>query len=341
MLYDSSDDSTAKTVVRRHGLVLGGSFMALFLIKWNIAVMQGSMIAVALWYYVRKNRQSVAPFLGWTAAGMCAVGLPFALYLLAMGSFPAFIEEYFVRTVQTIYTPHGMPLNYHDDFTNAWAIPERQILPLIIACSGWLLGRLVSHHRYVPMLVGLFFYAIALRHGITYYYSICYPFLIYVLIYLVSYIGRQVKTVHLVMAATLVIAWGVFENNRNGSKLKELAIWATDDDKEHNEEYALISQAVSGYIKPRVMNLFFWETEGLPAGKYFAYINGSTPEMRAEHVALLKSRNADFVLVGDTKKCNKEGYAREVIESYGYKLILSQDYNLEGARRQMTVYKRK
>ena len=337
----------AACTVRRHGLVLGGCFMALVLIKWNIAVMQGSMIAVALWYYVRKDRQSLLPFLGWTAAGMCAVALPFVVYLLVMGSLPAFIEEYFVRTVQTVQTPHGMPETYQDDFAKAWDTPERQFLLLAIVGGGWLLGRRVPRFRYVPMLLGLFFYAVSVRHSFSYYYSICNIFLVYVLIYLVSHVGRQVKAVHLALAAALVIAWGIFENNRDDSRLKVLAIWATGDDKKHYEEAANIAQAMSGRDKPRVMNLFFWELglevpcEGIPAGKYFTYQNGMTPEMDAEHVALLKSGQADFIIVGDTRRCNKKGYTRQVIESCGYRLILRQGYTSEGSRRPVAVYERK
>jgi hypothetical protein len=67
-----------------------------------------------------------------------------------------------------------------------------------------------------------------------------------------------------------------------------------------------------------------------------------TPEMEAEHVELLKSGKADFVIVGDKKRCAKEGYTKKVIESYGYKQIFTSKYTSEGKyRRIVVVYKNK
>ena len=105
---------------------------------------------------------------------------------------------------------------------------------------------------------------------------------------------------------------------------------------------------MSGYQKPTVLNLFFYELgfevpyEGLPAGKYYAYQNGMTPEMEAEHVELLKSGKADFVIAGNSNKSDSKGYTKEVIESYGYKQILTSNYNSEGKYKKIvSVYKNK
>ena len=86
-----------------------------------------------------------------------------------------------------------------------------------------------------------------------------------------------------------------------------------------------------GIHKPRVLNLFCieygftTEQECLPAGKHFAYQLGTTPAMEQEHVDLLKSGRADYILVSWVNNCNEKGYTREVIESYGYQEALRLD----------------
>lgn len=329
--------------VKRCGLVMGGSFMALVLIKWNLAVMQAVMIVFALWYYIRENRRPIPAFIKWTAVGMLVVSLPILTYLLVMGSFSAFIQEYFINTVITINTPHNMPETYQEDLQIAWGTPPRQFLLLTIAGGGWLLGHQVARYRYVPLMVGLFFYAITVRHSFYYYYTICYIFCIYILIYIVSLISRPLRVMHIVAAAMAVISWDVFDNCREDSQLMSAAKWSEGQEQVEYEKALSITNAMSGYHKPKILNLFYYELgfevpfEGLPAGKYFAYQNGMTPEMEAGHIELLKSGKADFVIVGDKKECDEEGYTQNVIESYGYKQIHIMDYNSEGKYRKIVA----
>lgn len=333
------------------GMVMGVSFMALTLMKWNIAVMQGVMIVFALWHYIRKNSHLAPTFLRWTSISALAVFLPFFVYLLVMGSFTAYIQECFINTIKTVNTInafHNMPENYQGDLLKAWGDPSRQFLLLAILAGGWLLSRLLTSYRYIPLIVGLFFYAIAVRHSFYYYYQICNIFFIYFLIYIMSLVKSPIKILYIGIAAIAVISWGVFDNCREGSQLKKVAKWSGGKDREEYEEALNISKAMSGYHKPTILNLFSYDFgfevpyEGLPAGKYYAYQNGMTPEMEAEHVELLKSGKADFVIAGDSHESDNKGYTKEVIESYGYKRIFTSNYNSEGKyRKVVSLYKNK
>ena len=330
------------------GLVMGVSFVALMLIKWNLAVMQGIMIVIAFWYYVCENSRKAPSFLNGVIIGALALFLPFFFYLLIMGSFTAFIQEYFINTVLTINTPHGIPQTYQEDLLKAWGTPSNQFVLLVIVFGGWLLSRLLSSYRYIPLLVGIFFYAIASKHNFYYYLTICNIFFIYVLIYLVSLVGRPLKVLYLGIAAIAVISWGIFDNSREGSQLHAVAKWSGGENQKDYEEALSITKAMSGYHKPRILNLFYFELgfevphEGLPAGKYFAWQNGMTPEMEAGHVEILKSGKADFVIVGDEKICESKGYTKDLIESFGYKQILVSEYNSEAKfRKTVAVYKNK
>lgn len=346
LLYGEEGQDKKSCTVRRYGLVMGGCFMALMLMKFNIAAMQGLMVFFAFWYYVRENRRLVFSFIGWTAVGMMAVALPFLVYLLVMGSFSGFIQEYFINTTLTIYTHYSN--TYKDELLYAWGAPAQQFQLLAIIAGGWLLSRLLPRYRYFPLLVGLFFYVIAVRHGYYYYYQICYIFIIYFLIYIASLVKNPIKIYHLGIAALIVVSWGIFDNCREGSQLKAVAKWSDGKDREEYEEALNITKAMSGYQKPTILNLLYYEQgfevpyEGLPAGKYYAFQNGMTPEMTAEHVELLKSGMADFVIVGDKKLCDQWGYTEKVIESYGYKHILTSNYNSEAKYGMVVaVYKNK
>lgn len=349
LLYDGSGSVAAQPSVRRCGLVMGASFMSLVLIKYNIAAMQGLMMVIALWYYFRKNRNLAWAYIGWSATGVFAVALPMLVYLLSVGSFSGFIQEFFINTLQTLDMQKGVQKTYSDDLQKALDTPPRQFLLLAIAAGALLLSRRLTNWRFVPMLVGVFFFVIAVRHSYYYYYTICHIFYIYILIYMAGLSMKPVKALHLAVAVMTVVSWGVFENVRDHSQLESVAKWGGDKKKQKKiEESQSITNAVSRFVKPRILNLFYYEQgfevpcEGLPAGKYFARQNGMTPEMEAEHVELLRSGKADFVIVGDRKRCDRRGFKRSVIEQMGYKHILKTSYSFEGKfRKTADVYQRK
>lgn len=67
----------------------------------------------------------------------------------------------------------------------AWSRPENLALLMGIVYGGWQTARRLTRYRFVPLLVGMFFYLVAMRRDLGYYLCICKPFLIYLAIYLV------------------------------------------------------------------------------------------------------------------------------------------------------------
>lgn len=315
----------------RYGLILGGSFMALVLIKWNVAAMQALMIAIALIYYLRKENRLTEP-LKWLVVGMILVGLPFVIYLTVIGSLGAFVQEYFVNTLQTVSSEDGPITAFWKELIKSWGDSKKQALLLFILCGGWLGGRLLPYWKHLPWVIGLWFYLLSTQHNQPHYYCICYLFCLFPLIYLVSFIKRPLKKYHFVTIVAFVLGWGIFENTREQSPLTKVTLWCSGNDSINYVNMQHISHALDGVSKPRIINLygaeygFFVEQESLPAGKHWTYRLGMTPAMAEEHEALLKSGKADFVVVGNEERCNGKGFTREVIESYGYRQILHQDY---------------
>ena len=221
LLYGSGGAAAQRTggdaagTVRRTGLVLGGCFMALVMMKWSIAVMQGSMIAFALWYLIwEKQEYGLAK---WLACGMVAVALPFVVWLVAAGAWSAFIDEYFVNTYLTVSSEEGFVSSLLTEIEEQWSTPQSLALLLLTSVGGWLLSRQLPHYRYVPLAVSLFFFLVCTRHNMNYYYKACYIFLIYLTVYLVSVLRKPVRMLNLALAAAVVLAWGMSENVRSHS----------------------------------------------------------------------------------------------------------------------------
>lgn len=344
LLYNKEGQSYS---VRRYGLVLGGSFMVLVLIKWNVAAMQALMIGVALWYYVSREH-SLSGLMKWMTVGMAVVGLPFLSYLVVLGSFGGFVQEYFVNTLQTVSSSEGTLASFWNAFLKSWTDPKKQAFLLFIVGGGWLAGRLLPYWRHLPWMIGLWFYLLSTQHNLPHYYSMCYLFCLFPLIYFVSMMTRPLKAGYIAAAITVVIGWGIFENTREKSPLTKVTRWCSGNNKLNYDYLQRISHALDGVHKPRIINLygteygFGVEQESLPAGKHWTYQLGMTPAMAEEHIALLKSGKADFVVVGNEKRCNNHGFTRKVIESYGYQQVLHQKYvYYRNAKRTAAIYRKK
>lgn len=314
LLYNREE---APYTVRRTGLVLGASFMALILIKYSIAAMQGSMIVAALWFYAREQRKFWEP-VKWLSIGAVAVALPFLIYLLTMDSLTAFFQEYILNTFRTLDYSGGHKESYLQELNSSLTNPERFTL-LVIIIIGWkLLSTQLTCYRYVPLLTGIAFYCVATKHHIDYYDGACTIFAIYLLIGLLNVAKQPLRTIHLVLALLAIISWGVFDNVRDGSDLRKVGRWIDEDVK---DAYYKMNDIISEIHQPRIMYLFCGEVglglkaDALPAGKYWTYQYGSTPQMEMEHVELLKSRKADFIIVSNE---NTEGRIADFIKSLGY-----------------------
>lgn len=345
LLYEGSGNAAAQQTlsVKRCGLVLGGCFMALVLVKYSIAVMQGSMIAIALWYliWVRSEYGMVK----WLFAGMGIVALPFVLWMVLAGSWSAFIAEYFVNTFKTVSSDKGFVSALWDEFEKQWSSSKPHGLLLLLLLGCWLLSRELKSYRYVPMAVCLFFFLVCTRHNLNYYYKACYDFLIFLIIYIVSKIEKPVGTRGLLLAAAVVLVWSVSEVVREHNSTRLTMKWV--EKSKDRDSFERISRCIQG-DHPRILNLlhgehgFGIECETLPAGKYWTKQAGATKEMMEGHLSLLSSGSADYVIAYDYKRCRKKKLTSRLVKSFGYEVCDSFSYvDYKNDRVTTVVYKKK
>ena len=310
--------------LRRLGLVLGGCFMALVMIKYNIAAMQSIIILVALWHCWCQRRSNVLPLTGWLLVGATVVALPFIGFLWLRGAVPAFIDEYFLNTLRTVAVSQmdgSRPSTFLGELIKALGESSSLALLMFIAYGGWMLALRLPSSRYVPLLIGLCFFVLATPRNLGYYYGICHIFIIYLLIWVVSLTASPYTFGKLAAIVGVVIGWSVWLHVGIGSKLREVPLW------DYNKErmlYEHLSDVLDGSNKARVLNLY-WSDDGfglrhesLPAGRYWTHQYGSTPEMEAEHVRPMESCQADYVIVNDEQDCMRKGWIPGRIMACGY-----------------------
>lgn len=330
--------------LRRPSIVLGACFMALVLIKYSIAIMQGSIILVALVYSLREQKALTQP-LKWIGTGAVAVALPFVLYFLVTDTFSAFVNEYFINTFSTVKPTEGsMTKHYFEELMAAIHVPSKLSLLLIVIYGSWMLGKKLSSYRYVPAFIGIVFYLLSTMHNFLYYYCICAVFVLYIIIFTLQQLTRPLRTWAFATVLLLIAFWGIYENIHEDYPLAKVAIWADNTDKDN---FDIVSGIMSSTENPRLLNLYGFEygfgidKKTLPAGKYWSYQNGMTPEMEQEHLELLRSRKADYVIVYDERKCKKKGITPDDITSIGYKLCHTWEHiSLSNKRVKTSVYKR-
>lgn len=333
-------DGKERPGLLRPSLLLGGSFMALVLIKYSIAIMQGSIILCFLYYSVRELSSFTKP-IKWLIAGASAVALPFACYFVITGTFSDFLQEYIINTFSTVTpTSDGILKSYYKEFIAAIHVPSKLTMLLIIIYGAWLLGKQLKKYRHVPMFVGVMFYLLSTMHNFLYYYCICAPFALYIIVSSLQMLANPLRSRAFAVVLLIVCFWSVYENMRDDFPLGRVTTWVDNNDKNNFE---IVSNIMAGTPNPKLLNLYGFEygfgieQETLPAGKYWSYQNGMTPDMEKGHLELLKNRVADFVIVYDERKCIKKGIKRDNIVDKGYKLCYEWDHISMSNKRVHTV----
>ena len=329
--------------VRRTGLVLGGCFMALMMIKFNIAAMQATMILVIIYSCMRSDRSRIVPLMSWMALAMAAVALPFVIYLLLRGSFTAFIVEYFVNTMKTVESENWQSATYWEELSKALGNPKYLAMLIALVISGWLASRHIPRLRYAPLMVALFFYAVCTHHTLFHYYKICSVLLIFLPVQFLSYANSRLRTRSIVILAAFILGWGLFENTREDTHLYNVWLWTKNPCK---DDFALFTENIQGH-RPTILYLYCCDygyglpCDALPAGKYWSYQLGTTPEMEKEHLRPLLEGTADYIVINDYKTCQNKGFSHWRICSLGYQQLCSYRYtNFLNYRRENRIYKR-
>ena len=325
---------------RTIGLVLGACFSALVLIKFSIALMQGTMIVVVLCYYMFVDYQA-PKVLKYLVVGALAFSLPFIVYLVQQDSLGAFIDEYFRNTLATVTPDDGVRGKYSEEIAQALGSPKRLALFVALLSGGWLASRQLTRYRWVPLLLCVVFFMACTRHYMAYYHSACCVLLLFLVINVLTQ-SQGLNRFHAVILCACMLGWGYYENVRPKSHLAKL--WLTGDHQHRHEHYQYLSGFIKGY-KPKILYFYGADfgyglaSEALPACRYWTFQYGSTPEMEAAHVQSLKEGIADYVIVSDRLRARRHGFRKKNFRELGYHLLGSASYRpLFGERLIADIY---
>lgn len=335
-------------LLRRLSFVMGACFMALLLIKFNFAAMQATIVAAALWCIAHERISLAKPVL-WLAGGAGLIALPFLLWFLITGTMTAFVGEYFINTLRSVAAPDGLSATYTDELLESLRSPSRLALLIAILYGGWLVTNRLRRCPWAPLLTGLAFYLIATRHSLwDYYYGICTTFVIFTVICAVEAARRPLRSSAFAWIAAAALAWGWIENR---TVVKDAADYPLSRIvkgrcEQQMETYNRVAEVMSEVEKPRILNLYGFErgyglqVEALPAGRYWSYQNGMTPEMEQGHRDILIQGLADFVIVEDISRCFKAGIGPHNLREYGYEDCLNWTaMNAAGKELKFKLYK--
>lgn len=306
-----SDRVSQKTLLTTFAL-LGFSFGALIMIKFSVAAMQAVFILCSIAYLLKEKIKWWKPLLS-GLLGFGAIMLPFIVLFLIKGNLAPFIQEYFVKTIQTVqavdsnWCPGNLLLSVvHTDnpfltYLLEWGdliyTPEILVLFITLIIGGIFFLKRKSNYRWMPLVASIMIFALTIRHHTDYYFTICSFLFVFVLIELFeSYnITTEKKTVMMAMLiALLVVPFHILTYS-----FRVLIF----NDNINQKDFYRLSYVMSQVEKPTIINAYEYEqgfgiqSESLPAGKYWARQNGMTSEMRKEHENLILSGTADFVII--------------------------------------------
>lgn len=323
-------------------LVIGSCFSALFLMKFTIAAMYGIIILLALWYQMRKRKLFSA--FSWITLGAVLFAFPFVIYLVATGTFMPFINEYFLATISTAPNMTACWSGSAIDWTIRIVFVQMLLMDdlffVLILIGGIALGLKLEKYRWIPLIIGAFFYWLASYHfGGFYYYGICTIFLLYLFIAILLSVRNSFTPPNILLFLGFSLVWGICMN-RYG-KLSDYVIWHGPIHKTHYEK---ISAIISEKKKPRVLYYklldygFGLACEPLPAGKYWMFQNGCSPQMTKEHKDLLYSGVADYVIMN---KCalGEDVTTAELLEM-NYQQCYECSYYVGGATVELILFKK-
>ncbi len=310
MLYTEHTESNEQTAFFIFGISLAGTL----LIKFNITAMCCVFPAIGLYYLVRKHHPVLLPLL-YCVAGFAAIALPFLIYFIIQGNFGAFIQEYFVNTLQTIENKSRSPLFLGLNNKVRLMISYSLTLAFIILISVF--GALYLFvYKNTMFIFGLVFFVFTciVSGASSYYYSICSVFVLYGCCILVNYLTKiGIGKLAIVGVIFLSYIYIIYANR---------TFLGCGCNKNMEKQIDDVECLISRVDSPKILYLalergFGIRSNILPSTKYWARQNGATKEMKE---SALKAISLSDVVVIDG---NSSDYieTRKYVLSKGFKHV--------------------
>lgn len=268
------------------------------------------------------------------ALGFLTVAAPFAVYLIAVGAWNDFISEYFINTFATMQAiagatgeyPGGNFLHYIKLAAGSFVAPGI-IYKLSFIGLLWLPKRLYHGNMlraaiwswYIVTVLGI----VGVIH--TYYLNLLSIFFVFPAVTFCSKLHRVNTWVVpatgagiILAVATLALAGFYIEEPeiiRDGPGLQKVYERITDEMQRKEAETGKVPRVAYVGLMDRGEHI---KAGALPGIKYWAYQNGSTPEMEGHNREDVFSSEPDFVFLRDTDTV----YARR-LKSAGYSIVMT------------------
>ena len=269
ILYVEHTERDERIAFFAFGISLAGTL----LIKYNITAMCCIFPAIGLYYLLREHHPVWRPLLA-CAAGFAAIALPFLIYFLIQGNFSAFIQEYFINTLQTIGNKDNSPIliRLKNDVIYSLLIPRIvTFVPLAF------LFVLFFSRKCKLFIVALSFFVIICiaSRGYYYYYQLCPLFVIYGCCVISRRIANRKLCTTIIALVCAYYAVMVYYESRH--------LW-WGGNKEMERHINEVERLISKIENPRILNLsvergYGIKSNSLPATRYWAIQTGATREM--------------------------------------------------------------
>lgn len=291
--------------VNKTCFIFGLSIAATLLIKYNATAMIGLVGFYLIYAIIREKRNLLFSIL-FAFVGFVSIIIPFFVYMLLIGNFNAFIQEYFLNTIKTIDS-----FNNTNSYLKEWLFLTYDTLFVILffisLLGSILMSRMVKKYNYFFLISFLCFYAISIHHSSSYriqYMDICLYFPIWLCIAIIKYarlyFDNYKKKISYV--TSFLVIYTFISNMFNQGYLCQSLFFNNNDGRKYFYETAYFLSQVE---KPTIIYFGDLErgistpAEALPGSKYWSLQMHATKEMinTQQHDAL--KGTSDFILTSD------------------------------------------
>ena len=316
-------ENTKKSDIRNAFFVFGISFTACLLIKFSIAAMLSSVFIYLIYYQLKKQVNIMFSIL-WSISGALIMALPFVFYLIYIGAFNAFIDEYFINTLITINNSRNQTSYLHELLINIeYADRLFFFVASLIGCCGiWFINRRIG--LFLPLVVCMF-WALSTRHAGPHYFNACTSLFVFFTICIVfTFKDFLLKYVY-VFTLSLLFATFSFTVITNSFKLGYLYNTFIFTKSPYQQDMEQVYAITSKFHKPKI--IFFQsidrgdgiKAEALPGSTYWTSQLGASKAMVQKQIDDIKAHKADFI-VTETRDSLSLEQRINILKSFGYKV---------------------
>ena len=302
--------------------VVGICIGACFLIKFTFSAMLIVLAVFLLWHGRKFFWKNISVMV----VGGIIIIVPFMLIFLYEGNLYTFIDEYILKTFQTVRNTNEDPY-----LLRLWTYfcLNTSILVFfssLVACLSVI--PFLKKYRYFPLIAFLWFYFVTLQNGIwQYYYASCNIFVLFGVIALFRYLQERQMLMFKVFRIAVLATFVLCVSARAVGYYRWSKPNLFYEDTYYRHEFWTYANLMGQIKKPKFVGLngewgFGTPAESLPGCRYWYLQTGYTQEMANNQWQSIEAKVPDFVMIADTDKVS-----RQRIEFSDYKA-----YHVKGSK---------